>query len=66
MNMWIPLSGMNPPHFRACLKPLPRYPSAYAVVISVLRSLRMSGSGLCILSLLFNKGNNKITELRTI
>ena len=45
--MWIPLSGMNPPHFRARLKP-----SAYAIVISVIRSVK--DVSLCILSLLFN------------
>jgi hypothetical protein len=38
--MWIPLSGMNPPHVRACLKSLPRYSSAYAIVISVIRSVK--------------------------
>jgi hypothetical protein len=54
MKRWIPQSCLSPPHFPACLKSLPRYPSVYAVVISVLRSLRMSGSGLCFLPLLFN------------
>jgi hypothetical protein len=40
MKRWIPLSGLSPPHVHACLKSLPRYPSAYAVVISLIRSVK--------------------------
>jgi hypothetical protein len=63
MKRWIPLSGLSPPHFRACLKSLPRYPSVYAVVISVLRSLRMSGSGLIQISGLFKVRFIQISDL---
>ena len=31
-RIWIPLTALTPPHFYACLKPGPGFPTSYVVV----------------------------------